>query len=59
MKSYRVFAKREEYYVHDVEANSLEEAEAKVQQMDDDGQTWWEPLLDGGEFEIFSAEEAD
>ena len=31
MKSYRVFAKREEYYVHDVEANSLEEAEAKVQ----------------------------
>ncbi|MEC7807439.1 MAG: hypothetical protein VYD75_10020 [Pseudomonadota bacterium] len=59
MKSYRVFAKREEYYVHDVEANSLEEAQEKVQQMDDDGETWWEPLLDGGEFEIFSAEEAD
>tara|TARA_B100000287_G_scaffold83423_1_gene76059 strand:- start:49 stop:231 length:183 start_codon:yes stop_codon:yes gene_type:complete len=59
MKSYRVFAKREEYYVHDVEANSLEEAEAKVQQMDDDGETWWEPLMDGGNFEIFSTEEAE
>jgi len=45
--------------VHDVEANSLEEAEAKVQQLDDDGQSWWEPLLDGGNFEIFNTEEVD
>ena len=25
----------------------------------DDGQSWWEPLMDGGNFEIFSTEEAE
>ena len=56
MTSYRVFAKREEYYVHDVEANSLEEAE---EQVDEGDNIDWEPLLEGGNFEIFSTEEAE
>ena len=56
LKTYRVFARREEYYAVEVEANSLEEAE---EQVDEGDNIDWEPLLEGGNFEIFSTEEAE
>ena len=54
MNVYRVYAKREEYYSVEVEAESLEQAESKVEEDDDID---WEPLLEGGNFEIFNTEE--
>jgi len=56
LKTYRVFAKREEFYTVEVEANSLEEAE---EQVDEGDNIDWEPLLEGGNFEIFSTEEVE
>tara|TARA_B100000902_G_C26833350_1_gene679795 strand:- start:369 stop:542 length:174 start_codon:yes stop_codon:yes gene_type:complete len=56
LKTYRVFAKREEYYSVEVEASSLEEAE---EQVDEGDNIDWEPLLDGGNFEIFNTEEVE
>ena len=56
LKTYRVFARREEYYTVEVEANSLEEAE---EQVDEGDNIDWEPLLEGGNFEIFSTEEVE
>ena len=54
MNVYRVYAKREEYYSVEVEAESLEQAESKVEEDDDID---WEPLLEGGNFENFNTEE--
>ena len=56
LKTYRVYAKREEFYTVEVEANSLEEAE---EQVDEGDNIDWEPLLEGGNFEIFSTEEVE
>lgn len=56
LKTYRVFARREEYYTVEVEANSLEEAE---EQVDEGDNIDWEPLLEGGNFEIFNTEEVE
>ena len=54
LKTYRVYAKREEFYTVEVEAESLEQAESEIEEDDDID---WEPLLEGGNFEIFNTEE--
>ena len=57
LKTYRVFARREEYYCTEVEANSLQEAEEQVDELVDEID--WEPLLEGGNYEVFETEELE
>tara|TARA_B100000427_G_scaffold107370_1_gene89022 strand:- start:348 stop:527 length:180 start_codon:yes stop_codon:yes gene_type:complete len=56
LKTYRVFAKREEYYCTEVEAES--EA-AAWEQIDDADYIDWEPLLEGGNFEPYELQEEE
>ena len=56
LKTYRVFAKREEYYCTEVEASSESEA---WEQIDDADWIDWEPLLEGGDFESYDIEEVE
>ena len=57
LKTYRVFARREEYYCTEVEANSLQEAEEQVDELVDEID--WEPLLEGEEFQPYEVQEVE
>ena len=56
LKTYRVFAKREEYYCTEGEASSESEAWEQIADAD-----WsdWEPLLEGGNYYSDDIEEAE
>ena len=56
LRTYRIFAKREEYYCTEVEARTEEEAWEQYNECDCID---WEPLLEGGEFESYDIEEAE
>ena len=56
LKTYRIFAKREEYYCTEGEARNEEEAWEQYNECDSID---WEPLLEGGNFESYDIEEAE
>ena len=56
LKTYRVFAKREEYYCTEIEASSESEA---WEQIDDADYIDWEPLLECEEFQPYEVQEVE
>ena len=56
LKTYRVFAKREEYYCTEIEASS---ESAAWEQIDDADWIDWEPLLEGEEFQPYEVQEVE